>query len=154
MVSLKDLLSKQSSQALLSTVKRGDIFRMKLTKAEGITPKNEGDVDRNKYMVILGKTEDGKVFGFVVINSRINVHLSYELKCAHYPIRKDKYSFLDHDSFVYCGDIMEIDIDTFSERYQSQSYGTLDEDDLAYVIGAVKSSATITPKKKKKFGIF
>lgn len=67
MVSLKDLLSKESKENLLQSIERGDVIRMKLTTAEGITPKNPGDTDRNKYFVVLGKTPDGCLIGFVVM---------------------------------------------------------------------------------------
>ena len=80
MARLTELLTGSSKQNLLSTIDRGDVIRMKLTPEEGITPKNEGDDSRNKYFIVLGKTNDGKLIGFVVINSQINQNLSLPLQ--------------------------------------------------------------------------
>lgn len=153
MASFKELLSDKAAKALVSLVDCGDIVRMRLTEAEGVTPKNEGDTDRNKYFVILGKTADGTVIGFVLINSRINQNLSEEVKQLHYPIRKSKYPFLDHDSFIFCGQLKEISLATFADRYKSQTFGKLADDDLELVIQAVVSSPSETKKHLRKFGL-
>ncbi len=90
---------------------------------------------------LLGKDppEDKKVIGFVVINSCINQNLSIQLKQLHYPLRVAKYSFLDHDSYVCCGELKEITINHFSER-TCQSCGTIDKEDLEYITEAVITS--------------
>lgn len=62
MPSLKDLMSSSSRQSLLSTVQVGEIFRIKLTIEEGIIPKGENDVSRNKYFIVIGKTNDKDTF--------------------------------------------------------------------------------------------
>lgn len=70
MPSLKDLMSSSSRQRLLSTVQAGEIFRIKLTIEEGITPKGEDDVSRNKYFIVIGKTNDKDIFiKFILIYS-------------------------------------------------------------------------------------
>lgn len=153
MVSFKDLLSAKAAETLVSFVDCGDIVRMKLTKTEGVTPKNDGDTDRNKYFVVLGKTEDGKVIGFVLINSHINNNLSEEVKLLHYPIKKSKYPFLDHDSFIFCGQLKEINLAAFADRYKSQTFGKLADDDLELVIQAVVSSPSESKKHLRKFGL-
>ena len=72
MTTLGELLSDNSKQNLLSTIQRGDVIRMEMTPKEGVKPKNEGDESRNKYFIVLGKTDDGKLIGFVLINTNIN----------------------------------------------------------------------------------
>lgn len=153
MVNFKDLLSSKSSTSLVSLIGRGEIVRMKLTQQEGITPKNDGDVDRNKYFVVLGRTDDGSIIGFSVINSNINEHLPMELQQLHYPIKKSDYPFLKHDSFIYCGQLKEIKTSVFAERYQSETFGKLHESDLNLVLGALLSSPLETRKHLKRFGI-
>ena len=61
----------------LSTLKTlsvniGSVFKMTLTPKDGIKPKNEGDVSRDKYFVIIGKTQDSVIIGSLLINSEIN----------------------------------------------------------------------------------
>lgn len=153
MVSLKDMLAEESAKRLLAGVGRGDIIRMRLTEQEGITPKEKGANDRHKYFVVLGKTEDGCLIGFVVINSSINKNLSPILKRLHYPMQKAKYPFLKHDSFVYCGELKEITFDNFYLRYDCETFGRLDEEDLRLVVDAVKTSPAESPKHLKKFGL-
>ena len=46
-------------------------LKMRLTPKEGIIPKNKGDNDRDKYFIIVGKTSNNALIGFVVINSNI-----------------------------------------------------------------------------------
>ena len=36
------------------SLKRGSVFQMELFPKDGVTPKNEGDISRNKYFVVLG----------------------------------------------------------------------------------------------------
>ena len=142
MVSLKDLLSQESKENLLQSIGRGDIIRMKLTTAEGITPKNPGDTDRNKYFV-----------GFVIINTRINEKLSPKLKALHYPISSSKYPFLEINRFVFCGDLKEISSDVFAHRYKCESFGKIADDDMELIIATVIQSGNVSPKRLKKFGL-
>lgn len=95
MDSIGDMLSKEHKEALInSVVKRGSVFRMKLTRDEGVIPKNEGDTDRNKYFIILGFDDSGSAIGFVLINTKIHRDLSMDLQRLQYPIYPQKYSFL------------------------------------------------------------
>ena len=153
MAKLAELLTGSSKQNLLSTIDRGDVIRMKLTPEEGITPKNEGDDSRNKYFIVLGKTSDGKLIGFVVINSQINQNLSLPLQRQHRPISASKYSFLQQDRFVDCGELKEITLDNFTDRYKCQSFGKIDEEDLQLITQAVITSPKETKKNLRKFGL-
>jgi|WetSurMetagenome_2_1015567.scaffolds.fasta_scaffold33933_2 hypothetical protein len=154
MVSLGEILSEKSKKKMiLPTIKSGDIFRMKLTEKEGITPKNKGDIDRNKYFVVIHKTIDDTIIGFLVINTNINHNLSETLQMLHYPISAKKYSFLKNDSFIYCGELKEISSDTFVEKYKNESFGCLDSEDMKYIIDALLDSPIETDKHLKKFGI-
>ena len=153
MAKLAELLSGSSKQSLLSTIQRGDVIRMKLTPEEGITPKNEGDDSRNKYFIVLGKTSDGTLIGFVVINSQINKNLSAPLQQLHYPLLVSKYAFLQKNRFADCGELKEITLDNFTDRYKCQSYGKIDEEDLQLITRAVITSPKETKKHLRKFGL-
>ena len=55
--SIADILSnKEKSQLVLPNINKGDVFKMRLTPKEGIIPKNKGDNDRDKYFIIVGKS--------------------------------------------------------------------------------------------------
>ena len=153
MSTLEDLLSDKSKQSLLSVVEKGDIIRMELTLEEGVVPKNEGDESRNKYFVVLAKTDDGKLIGFVLINSKINSNLSLPLQELHYPLSVSKYPFLQKNRFVDCAELKEISIDAFTQRYKCTSFGKIEEEDLNLIIDAVISSPRETTKHLKKFGL-
>ena len=103
--SIADILSnKAKSQLVLPNINKGDIFKMRLTPKEGIIPKNKGDNDRDKYFIVVGKTANGALVGFVVINSNINTNISKELQDLHYPINVSDYPFLKKNSFVCCAE--------------------------------------------------
>ena len=153
MAILGDIISNNSKQNLLSNIQRGDVIRINMTLEEGVKPKNNGEESRNKYFIVLGKTEDGKFIGFVLINSNINPHLSSELKDLHYPLHFSKYSFLEKNRFVDCGQLKEITLENFSDRYKCQSFGKIDEEDLEYKTQAVISSPKETRKHLRKFGL-
>lgn len=152
MATIADLLSPSSKENLMSTIKRGDVVRMRLTEEEGITPKNEGDSSRNKYFIVLGKTADGQIIGFVVINTNINVNLSEVLKRLHYPLTAEKYPYLEKTRYVYCGALKQISLSNFSNRHCS-IFGTIDEGDLQLITNALASSPIESKKKLRKFGL-
>ncbi len=107
----------------------------------------------NKYFIVLGKTSDGKLIGFVVINSQINKNLSEPLQRLHYPLFASKYTFLQKNRFADCGELKEITLDNFTDRYKCRSFGKIDEDDLQLITEAVKTSPKETKKHLRKFGL-
>lgn len=155
MPSISNLLSPANLNNIMSSqIKRGSVFRMHLGKDEGVTDKRPGDNGRNKYFVVLGIKDDGSVIGFVLINSHVNANLSDELKDLHYPINASSYPFLKHNSFIDCSRIKEIEKSKFSSLFSIDSKkGEIKEEDLEMIIGAVKSSPSVTPKQLKKFGM-
>lgn len=119
-----------------STVEIGDVYRMKMTEANGIKPKN-GDDSRNKYFVILGFDSKGVAYGGVIINSEINQNLPAHLKMFHMPLSKAKYGFLDHNSFVDCVSLKR----AFPEKFSKWQYlGRIDEYDVELIIGTIRES--------------
>lgn len=153
--SIVDMLSgKDKSKLIIPNINKGDIFKMRLTPEEGIAPKGVGDVDRDKYFIVLGKTEADSLVGFVVINTNVNSKISPELQRLHYPISASKYPFLKKNRFVCCAELKQITFENFASRYEGDGrFGILLEDDLNFVIGALKVSPLITPRQLKKFGL-
>ncbi len=118
------------------TVKIGDVYRIKMTEANGIKPKGGAD-SRNKYFVVLGFDSKGIAYGGVIINSMINRNLPDYLKMYHMPLSKAKYGFLDHNSFVDCVSLKS----AFPERFSQWQYlGKIDEYDVELIVGTIKES--------------
>lgn len=135
-------------------MERGEIYKMKLTADEGVNPKFRDDTFRFKFFVVMGQSADGSLIGFVLINSCINPHLSEEIRNCHYPIRPDDYPFLLHRSFINCGDLKQITLEKFNERYDANCYyGKLNDADLDLVVRTLQNAMTVTPKQLKKFGL-
>lgn len=151
MPSLRDLLNPKTKEKLVS-IDIGGIYRIKLTKEDGITPK-DGDNSRNKYFIVIGIDEDSNVIGHVIINTNINHGLSQILRDLQYPINCAKYSFLEDKSrYVDCSDIKQIAKHKFLNLYQGKS-GDIEDEDLEYIKNAVKCSPKVTPKLLKRFNI-
>ncbi len=137
MMKISDALSDDELLNLARrTVEIGDVYRMNLTKVNGIKPKDGAD-SRNKYFVVLGFDDKGVAYGGVIINSGINQNLPAHLKMYHMPLPKSKYGFLDHDSFVDCVSLKR----AFPEKFRQWQYlGKIDEYDVELIIGTIKES--------------
>lgn len=155
MTTIGDLLTvAQKGNLIEKSLEIGDVYRMKLTKEEGVIPKGPEDDSRNKYFIIIGKDNKGNVIGFVLINSSINPDLPQIIKDLHYPIKSTKYSFLKKNSFVNCAELKTIEKEKFSSLFDSsKSKGVIEQDDIDCIIGALQSSPLIKPKQLKRFGL-
>ena len=156
MASLSDMLSETAKSNLIaSTIKIGSVYRMKLTPAEGVIPKDTEDTSRNKYFVVVGFDEQGSAIGFVLINTNINPHLTEEVKLLHYPILHKNYPFLENTNrFVDCNRIKRISKEKFNSLFGADSEtGQINEEDLRYIFNTIKDSPTVTTKELIKYGI-
>lgn len=155
-MSLLDLLSNEIKDKLISSILEiGSVYRMKLTEEEGITPKNEGDISRNKYFIIVGFDNEGNAIGFLTINSNPREGFSSELNKLQYPLSKDRYVFLEGKTrYVDCSQIKCIKKEKFNDLFDSRkSHGAILSEDLELILECVKNSPTITRKELKKYGI-
>lgn len=147
---MSDFLNEDSiSELARKTVEVGNVYRMNMTQSNGIIPK-AGDTSRNKYFVVLGFDCNGIVYGGVIINSEINRNLPVHLKMLHMPIKKAKYDFLDHDSFVDCVSLKR----AFPQKFNEWDYlGKIDDYDVSLIIGTVKDSPRESPGNLSKYGL-
>lgn len=90
MVNIGEILGEKAKNIVFESVEEGDVYRFRLTPEEGVVPKNKGDVERNKYFIVIGKDSQGNAFGFVLINSEVNQFLP---KC-----RRDLHKVLKHQN--------------------------------------------------------
>lgn len=137
MMKISDALNDEELLKLAKrTVEIGDVYRMKMTEANGIRPKDGAD-SRNKYFVVLGFDNNGIAYGGVIINSNINQNLPAHLRMYHMPLPKAKYRFLDHNSFVDCVSLKR----AFPEKFSQWQYlGKIDKYDVELIIGTIKES--------------
>lgn len=150
MTKLSDFLNENSARTIARThIKIGDVFLIPMDRRNGITPK-DGDTYRNKYFIVLGFDNRGCVYGGVIINSGINQRVFQSIQDWHMPIKKAKYTFLEHDSYVDCSRLKYVDIQKFSIW---NFKGVIEHDDIALIIGAIKESPNEKRENLSRFGI-
>lgn len=124
----------------------GDVVLGELFLSDGITPKN-GDSSRMKMLVVLGMDDDGNYVGSVVINSEIK---SRNIE-SQYPISHKSYSFLKHQSFVNCDNLLILKVDRLN---CFKLLGKIDTSDMEFIRQTVIDSKVVKGKLKKKFNLF
>lgn len=148
MVNFKELLGNdnQLQNLLLDTVEEGEVYRLCLTKEEGIIPKNKGDEGRKKFFVVVGKDQEGNAIGFVLINSEINKHLPESRRKLHYLLKASEYEFLgDQDRFVDCSDFKRISKERFAELFSMDKMkGKINKNDLVEIKKAICSYENVS----------
>lgn len=157
MVNIGDLLgeSSQLQKLLIGAVEEGEVYRLKLSKEEGVVPKNAEDETRKKYFVVVGKDREGNAIGFVLINSEINKHLPECRRKLHYLVKSEDYDFLDgQDRFVDCSDFKKISKERFSQLFSSDKMkGKINLHDLTAIKEAICSYENVSVKLLKRFGL-
>lgn len=157
MVNISDLLGNadQLQQLLLDAVEEGEVYRLKLSKEEGVIPKSAGDETRKKYFVVVGKDEQGNAIGFVLINSEINKYLPESRRKLHYLLKASDYAFLeDEDRYVDCSDFKMISKERFSVLFSGDKMkGKIHEDDLVEIKKFICSYENVSRKTLRRFGL-
>lgn len=133
----------------LSEIKIGDVFLIKMNKANGIIPK-PGDDSRDKYFIVLGFDDDGNVYGGVIFNSLINLNLPPMIQLMQCPISGEDYHFLSHDSYVDCSSIKKV---KRLKLLKSAYLGSLEEKDITLVCDKIKNNSRISKAELKRFGL-
>lgn len=131
------------------TVKKGDVYKIVMSEDDGITPKN-GFSTRRKFFVVLGFDNDGNAYGGVVINSGINQNLPVVVQQYHMPIYAKNYSFLHHNSFVNCSNLLKASLD---KLVAGSRLGQLSCEDFGLVCQTVCDSPNISKNQLKLYGI-
>jgi hypothetical protein len=150
MSTLKDFLPSPAVEKLAkSTIETGNVFRINMDKADGITPK-PGDDSRNKYFVVLGFDSEGNVYGGVIFNTNINQNLAPDIKDLHMPVNHTKYDFLTHRCFVDCSRLKTASPE---KLLRGQYLGNIDDEDLSAIAGAIQSSPRETRAHLALFGL-
>lgn len=130
-------------------VEIGHVLKMDMFPSDRVTPKNNAD-HKVKRFVIIGKQND-KLIAALLINSQINPRLFIKIGPFQHSISKDKYDFLEHNSYIDGYTVREFDEDRV---LKSASYlGTIDADDLEEAVNHVCESPDVRPYILKKYGL-
>lgn len=130
-------------------VEIGHVLKMDMFPSDRVTPKNNAD-HKVKRFVIIGKQND-KLIAALLINSQINPRLFIKIGPFQHSISKDKYDFLEHNSYIDGYTVREFDVDRV---LKSASYlGTIDADDLEEAVNHVRESPDVKPYILKKYGL-
>ena len=135
------------------SVQSGSVFRMTLYPKDGVTPKNEGDVSRTKFFVVIGKDEDSILVGSLLINTDVNINLVKVIAPYQHCIYPEVYSFLGEKCrYIDCYRIKEL---SFNQIIETADYiGTISPEDLDKAIDLANASPVNRPLILKKYGIF
>lgn len=113
--------------------------------------------EKEKYFVVAGVSGDQLLVGHVLINSKININFSptSELQSLHIPIYACDYSFLRHDSYIDCRQLIDLDYVRIENMYiknKGKYYGHLNANHIQALQYSIQHSKTIKPKQKKRYG--
>jgi len=113
------------------------------------------NIDHGKFLVIVGVSEE-YVAGFFFINSKVNIHI--EGKQAQldmqYPLRKQDYSFLHHDSFLCTTRIEKIERSRLAETIASgvtTIIGNMKVEHMDELLEKARESILFSKIQKKQF---
>lgn len=142
-----------SSQLKGISIQPGSVFKMTLFPKDGVTPKNEGDVSRTKYFVVIGKDKDSILVGSLLINTDVNINMVRAIAPYQHCIYPKDYAFLgDKYRYIDCYRIKELQ---FSQIIESGEYiGTISEFDLSKAIDLTNASPVNRPQTLIKFGVY
>lgn len=113
------------------------------------------NIDHGKFFAIIGVSHD-YVAGFFFINSRVNIHI--EGKQAQldmqYPLKKEDYSFLHHDSFLCATKIEKIERSKLAQTIISgvtTIIGNMKTEHMDELLEKARESILFSKIQKKQF---
>ena len=132
------------------SIEVGNIYKIEANEENKITPPH-GRVVWHKHFVVMGKAQDGSVYGCVVFDSAINREYVEPGEEEFYlPIKEGRYSFIDHDSYLEC---LELKPATAEKLLAGKAEGKLNEEDLNDALKLVKMSRRHSFIQLKIYGI-
>lgn len=133
-------------------IRRGSVFRMELFPQDGVTPKNEGDVSRHKYFVVLGVDSDKLLVGSLLINTEINTSMIRIIAPYQHCVYPERYAFLQGKfRYVDCYLIKEFSYDRVLK--EAIYVGLIEDEDLEKIVELAQSSPANRPYVLRKYGI-
>lgn len=131
----------------------GALVRTIISIDEGLVLK-DGREQKPKKLVIIGVDRVQRVcYGSILINTKMSPKAEYSeaFLAAQYLLSQSSYpDFLKYDSYVDCGMLFSIPL---TKLLEGEYFGRLTDEDLNNIIRILKTTETLTPKDKKRFGI-
>lgn len=120
---------------------------------------SETNPPKLKRFVVIGCSQDEMQLATVYINSQINKRISFsiELECLHFKVKSIGRSWLDHDSWIDCSDLIvrqTTEIVSAVRKRPEAIIGKLSAEDFNGVISLLKTSPKIKGKTKRRFGLY
>lgn len=112
-----------------------------------------------KRVIIVGADADSYV-AIILVNSDINpnIHKPDRTLELQVPLKNDSQkTYLDHDSYADCSELYAWErpkIESKIHNSRSRVLGRLSEEDWSQIKQTLRDASTITPKMKKRFGLF
>lgn len=131
-------------------IETGSIFKIAANEENGITPP-EGREIWYKHFAVLGKADDGSVYGCVIFDSAINREYVEPVDEEFYlPIKQGSYPFIDHDSYLEC---LKLKPATAEKLLAGTAEGKLKQEDFDAAIRLVRMSRRHSFILLKMYGI-
>lgn len=130
---------------------KGDIVEMELDENDGITLDGQYET-RRKYIVIIGVTSKGDIYGVYLINSKISPFKNNDVMMEYqYILSKDDYpKLLKYNSFLDCSELFQINKKKIVAR-KAKDRGVILEKDLNNILRLTKSSPFLSEDQKRRF---
>lgn len=153
LATLKGQMDDERRIKTKNDLKVGDIIEMEMDAKDGLTL-NDGYDTRRKFVVIVGKTSNGDIFGAYLINSRIDFRKrNEEMMKYQYPMLQKNYpEMLEYDSWLDCTDLFDLKKRKIVAR-KAKHISHLTGEDEINIKEIMLNSELITEKTKKKLGI-
>lgn len=144
---------RQQRQVIDERIAIGALIRTILSETDGLTFKN-GRTEKPKRLVVIGvDRENALCFGSVLVNTKLSPKAQYsaEYLSAQYQLKRETYpEFLDHDSYIDCGELFSIPIERLK---QGEFFGFLTDEDRDGIFDLLETSDIFSTKQKKRYGI-
>lgn len=130
----------------------GKVLKMALTEDDGIVLKNSA-TERTKYFTVIGHDRDNSLIGSLLVNSDVNKNVinSKILLDCQFPLKGNDYDFLQHDSYLDCSELFEMDKIKILQK--GVEVGELTSKDKILVMEHLCNSEVISVKLKKRYKI-
>lgn len=130
----------------------GSVFKMTMYPVDKVTPKRQGDSSRDKYFVVIGKTEDAVVVGSLLINTNINSRLFHIIGPYQHCLSPADYGFLNgKERYVSCYEIKKFPTERIIEK--AEYIGVINQEDLNAAIELAKTSPINDRRTLKMFNL-
>ena len=151
---MKESSSKKQKKAYPAIVEaqlcKGTIAYLPLGSEDGLIVTG-GYKYRNKYIVIVGITEDGFIVGSLLINTKAH-DATPELGACQFPLKQKDYpTNLKYKSWLDCSQLFRLEKNNMLKY--AQYCGLLTEKDSSLLYSHLHESTMLSNKEKKEFGL-